>query len=226
MADFDDTTLARFWSKVDKDGPVPEHMPQLGRCWTWTAARDKRTGYGSFNLGPKTTAAHRVSWNIHNGELPPDRPCVLHHCDTPPCVNPAHLWIGTQLDNIADRERKRRTGCGKGQGHGSVTKPWRLARGSKTPTSKLTEEKVFELRLRYAAGESCVALAREIGFSRQGLRPVLQGRSWTHVPMPQGDRGLPDARWRDWVKAQAEAVGFVVSEPVVLPPLPAAEVKE
>ena len=92
----------RFWTKVQKsDG-----------CWLWTATKTK--GYGMIE-GPNRVPmqAHRVAWRLTFGEIPPGL-SVLHHCDVPLCVNPAHLWLGTQKENLQDAERKgRRNGFQK-----------------------------------------------------------------------------------------------------------------
>ena len=90
------TIQERFWSKVDRSG----------ECWLWTAA--KVQGYGSFD----GRRAHRVAWELAYGPIPKGvgyhGTCVLHRCDTPACVNPAHLRLGTQADNMADRDAKGR----------------------------------------------------------------------------------------------------------------------
>jgi hypothetical protein len=92
---FDASTLQRFWAKVAV-GPG---------CWEWTAGT--QYGYGRFVLGGRTFKAHRLSYEISVGVIP-DGLKVLHHCDNPPCVNPAHLFVGTHADNVRDREAKGR----------------------------------------------------------------------------------------------------------------------
>jgi hypothetical protein len=91
----------RFWDKVRiGDG-----------CWEWQASK-RATGYGQFAyLGKPSVKAHRVAWMLNRG-LIPDGVCVLHRCDNPGCVRPSHLFLGTQEDNIRDREVKGRSPTG------------------------------------------------------------------------------------------------------------------
>lgn len=100
MLEFTPTQKIRdkFISKIKKDEDG---------CWLWTGAKNQ-DGYGWFNIGRPSVGAHRVSWRLFRGEIP-DGMCVLHKCDRPPCVNPSHLWLGTQTENIADRTRKGRS---------------------------------------------------------------------------------------------------------------------
>jgi hypothetical protein len=86
----------RFWKYVNKtDG-----------CWLWTGAIGG-SGYGLLGVENRNVPAHRLSWQIHNGPIP-DGLLVCHTCDNPPCVNPAHLWLGTNLDNARDKMAKGR----------------------------------------------------------------------------------------------------------------------
>lgn len=100
-----DRELERFWSKVDKNGPLPEHLSELGQCWVWTGSLT--CGYGQFYFRGKPARSSRISWIIENGFVTDDLH-VLHHCDVPRCVRPSHLFQGTNKDNIHDRMTKGR----------------------------------------------------------------------------------------------------------------------
>jgi hypothetical protein len=100
-----DTTL-RFWQKVDKNGPIPEHRPALGPCWIWTGGKTPK-GYGLFYTRTGTVYAHRYANELTNGVIPEGQH-VLHHCDTPPCCNPSHHFRGTPSANSKDMAAKGR----------------------------------------------------------------------------------------------------------------------
>jgi hypothetical protein len=101
--------IEAFWEKVQKgDG-----------CWSWTAAKH-RDGYGMVNMDTGIRKAHRVAWEVTHGQIP-DGMDVCHTCDNPICCNPAHLWLGTHNDNMADRVAKGRTLAGQKNFHATLT---------------------------------------------------------------------------------------------------------
>lgn len=153
----------RFKARVDRDGP--------GGCWLWTGGKFNR-GYGAINVtrskGDKYTAkAHRVSYELFVGPIPPGM-LVCHRCDNPPCVNPAHLFLGTPRDNMVDM-------CAKGR-HAKVDR-----RGAATRRNKLTESDVITMRARSARGESSATIAAAFGVNRNTAWAAIAGRSWSNV---------------------------------------------
>lgn len=142
----------RFWSKVRVgDG-----------CWLWTASPSRR--YGAFWIGDRATgrdhAAHRVSWQMAHGTITEGME-VLHCCDTPRCVRPSHLFLGTQLQNIADMVAKGRAARRQGEA---------------APRARLTAEQVRHLR---ASPGCCYAeVARRLGVSETAVRHAAIGLTW------------------------------------------------
>ena len=128
----------RFWSHVAKAG--------RDDCWEWTASR-RQNGYGQMNVGRYPEKAHRISFLIAFGWLPD---AVLHKCDNPPCVNPRHLFGGTQADNMADAARK-----------------WRTA-GRVTPAVRSTILAMAEL------GMSHRAIGRQVGVAHSTVGRVIR----------------------------------------------------
>ena len=116
--------------------------------------------------------AHRLSFELANGSIL-DGMQVCHRCDNPPCVNPAHLFAGTNAENSADREAKGRGNQARGESNGHA---------------KLTEDLVREIRLMHASGMAGREIARRIGLSGSGVRSVLTGRNWGYVSCVAGER--------------------------------------
>lgn len=141
--------VERFWAKVDKTPGLGPH----GTCWHWTGATVG--GYGSMgwneNRKVRSHLAHRISYFLEHGEQP--GPVVMHTCDNPRCVNPAHLINSTQAANIADRESKGRGGGDKRRGkrNGRHTKPECTCRGSRWQALRTPEirEQTRQSLLRY-----------------------------------------------------------------------------
>jgi hypothetical protein len=147
----------RFWAKVERRGP--------NECWPWTGATTSN-GYGSMTRGrraEKRTSASRVSWELHFGPIAKGL-LVCHHCDNPPCVNPAHLFLGTKSDNARDSVRKGRH---------------RTLRGERCWRAKLTSADVAAIR---ESGESHAALGRRFGVVPQAIMYARTRRTWKHVP--------------------------------------------
>ena len=100
-----DAVASRFWAKVNKRGPV--HPVLKTPCWLWVRKGDSRSGYGRFYSGDQYHVASRFAYQLANGAVP-EGLWVLHRCDTPRCVNPEHLFLGTHDDNMADLRAKGR----------------------------------------------------------------------------------------------------------------------
>ncbi len=149
-------------------------------CWLWTgSARAIRKGYLQYgemvlqkNYEQKHFLAHRISWILYKGEIP-DGMDVLHRCDVPLCVNPDHLFIGTQKDNVTDMIKKGRKF---------------IARGERAGSAKLTDDKVRQIRSLYVRGKApykndngIYALARRFNVSSSAIWSIVTRQWWRHL---------------------------------------------
>ncbi len=192
-----------FWLRVNKNGPVPAHAPDLGPCWLWTGSRAKRAdGSLSYGRAPsgkrgRTILAHRFAYLAEHPDEDP--PAVCHRCDNPLCVRPSHLQAGTQVENMHDM-------WSKGRGV-----PRSFPSGTEHPAAKLDPERVRALRVRYAAGGiSLKKLGAEFDLDASTAHDIVRGRTWK-------DAGGPLAgvqKRRTTKSAQTSCAGNSVCPPV------------
>lgn len=149
----------RFWAKVVK----------TNGCWFWSG--NHRNGRPQFRFPRQTknssTNASRVAWELTNGAIP-NGLLVCHNCpggDNPACVNPAHMFLGTQRDNREDASRKGQLCCGE-----------------RHPNTKFSDQVVRLIRQRYAAGDvTQKQLAIEYGVTGTAIHRIISRENWKHV---------------------------------------------
>lgn len=154
--------LKRFMKNVF----IPEDKSQ---CWEWTGKKDRK-GYGQFYFYRENgkfyrPGAHRVSYILLKGPVE-DGKCVCHHCDVPSCVNPAHLFVGTYKDNVADMDRK-----GRRVTSGLI--------GENNHRCKISTNTVIEIRKLYAEGKySQDQIGSFYGLKQSQVSRIIRGESW------------------------------------------------
>lgn len=128
-------------------------------CWLWTACVNSK-GYGRIGVGLEVHLAHRLSYETHIGPIPKGM-CVCHKCDTPSCIRPDHLFLGTNLENRTDSVNKGRHPHGERAGH-----------------AKLTADQVLAIR---KASGSYARVGAKFGITRSNVGHIKQGRRWKHL---------------------------------------------
>lgn len=152
----------RYWGHVDPSGPTD--------CWLWTGPLYV-TGYGQWNVNNKSLYAHRAAWEIHNKREIPPKMMVRHSCDNPRCVNPAHLSIGNQKDNMHD-----------------MVSRGRQSKGESRPLSKITEADALAIiSMRGRVSQS--VLARRYGMAQPSISDIQTGRRWGYLHSSHTERG-------------------------------------
>ncbi len=165
-------TPEEFYARVDK---TPGHGP-AGDCWLWKKARGR---YGRLTIDGKERMAHRPSWEIANGRPAPADLMIRHSCDTPACVRPDHLVLGTHQDNMDDMVRRHR------------------ARGG-----SLSPDDVLAMRRAWLAGRlSQLALARQYHVSQVAVGQICNGTAFRYGPWPEGG----EDRYRERLKGRGPA---------------------
>lgn len=149
-----------FASNCPKDAPPDQ-------CWEWQGTINPN-GYGMVRFQRKAHSAHRLSYEIHVGPIP-DGMLVLHRCDNRRCVNPHHLRIGTDADNMRDKVNKGRQARLKGPQQGQ---------------SKLKPAQVWKIRLLAKEGVTQAEIARRYGVSQPYISKIVRGEAWSYFTMP------------------------------------------
>ncbi|MDX2527993.1 HNH endonuclease signature motif containing protein [Streptomyces europaeiscabiei] len=163
--------VARFWARVERgDG-----------CWLWTGG--KSGNYGQLTHHRRRLLAHRFSWYLDNRRPCPEGMVIRHRCDTPPCVRPDHLELGSVAQNVRDSyDRGRRVGNTK-------------TRGTARPNAVLDDELVADLRRQARAGRSIRSLAASLDIAYTTAYRAIRGTGWPHVsepPLPRSRKGRPN----------------------------------
>lgn len=154
----------RFWKKV-------AFTADPDKCWNWTGS-SRRRGYGRFciQVAPnkdKSFVSTRVAYAITHGSCPIDK-VIMHSCDNPSCVNPAHLIPGTNKENSQDMVSKNR-------------QIGNFKDGEDHPLNKLTNENVLDIRNRWTRGEMQRSIAKDYGVNPSLISRIVRREYWSHI---------------------------------------------
>jgi hypothetical protein len=151
------TIFERLVSKIEYD--------TNGGCWLWSGAPNSY-GYGQIWLEGRQPLAHRLMYECHAGEKVPKGMFVCHRCDVPACINPAHLFLGTPKDNMADKMKKGRA---------------RTPRGERAGRAKLKDVQALAIIRRCAAGETQKSVAADYGVTASAVGDIVRRRNFKHL---------------------------------------------
>jgi hypothetical protein len=140
-----------------------KHCKVENQCWIWKSLT-RFYGYGHTTIRNRSIAAHRAAWIAWKSDIP-EGLFVLHKCDNPACINPEHLFLGNQLDNMHDMIKKNREN---------------YAKGENSATSLLNNEQIKEIR-RLKGVESSYKICERFGVAASTIRSIWSGRNWKHV---------------------------------------------
>lgn len=149
--------MDRLWNRTDRSSG----------CWIWTGCVDG-SGYGLISLNGKMVKTHRLSWVLSNGQIP-EGLFVCHHCDNRKCINPDHLFIGTNKDNMQDKVRK-----GRKNGGGP-------AMGEHNGSAKMNAKKVIKIRELHKNGMSEKKISKQIGVGKSQVHRIIARQNWKQV---------------------------------------------
>lgn len=144
----------RFWSRVEVRGKDD--------CWPWIAAINSG-GYGQFRIDGKENGAHRVSWILANGRIPAGGH-ICHHCDNPSCVNPRHLFLGSNKINHEDKVAKKRHRF-----------------GASHPAARLHEDAVRKIKVLALSERTLASIAQQFKVSHATVSDIAKGRTWSSI---------------------------------------------
>jgi hypothetical protein len=169
MDAYAEETIARMISKTVKD--------EVTGCWLWVGAVGGKNDYPSMHYKQRTHRATRVMFELTYGVVP-DGLYVCHKCDTPKCINPEHLFLGTQKHNMIDASKKGRCVVPK------------QAKGSAHRNSVFTDDQVMDVRQKFYDGATTASLAQEFGTAECTIKRVVSGKSYQNLPVLKREDSL------------------------------------